>query len=102
MPSNHIKVKFRLFAAFYKSTLTLSICFSVVFAIIAWPAFMRFFGVAFMSGGTVISLMYKEISQQKEYYFYYNRGISKIMLLISCAALNVLFGTIIFLLQPHA
>jgi len=48
-----------------------------------------------MTGGPLLSLFYKEISRKNEYYFYYNRGISKLNLIVVSMALNVLTGIVL-------
>lgn len=94
------KAKIRLMITFYMSTLTLSCCFAIVIAFLASP-FIQSFGFALMSGGTILSLLYKEISHKKEYYFYYNMGLSKIMLFVFCAVVNILLGSICIIFQRH-
>ncbi len=101
MDLERMKTRIQMLLVFYKSTLTLSICFSLVFAVIGGPAPFRNFGIALMTGGTVIGLLYKEISHKNEYYFYYNTGISKLALLFSCAAINTMFGLVLCLVQSY-
>ena len=55
-----------------------------------------------MTGGSLISIFYKEISRKNEYYFYYNRGISKIKLIVVSLILNVLVGVILISIIQNA
>jgi hypothetical protein len=93
----HILKKVRLFVVFYKSTLMLSISFAAVmsaFAMLSSPAIIiRMFGVSLMTGGTIVSLLYKETTLKHEYYFYYNQAISKTALLAVCILVNAFIGT---------
>jgi hypothetical protein len=54
-----------------------------------------------MTGGPLISLFYKEVSRKNEYYFYYNRGISKISLIVMSLAFNALVGVILISIIQH-
>lgn len=47
-------------------------------------------------GGLFSSLLYKEAMRKNEYYFYYNAGISKIMLFTITFALYILFSLLIY------
>jgi hypothetical protein len=87
--------KIKLYWEFYKSTLFANLLFSVVISLIVFPLFFTILPIVIMTGGPVLSLFYKEISQKNEYYFYYNRGISKISLILSNMFLNVLTGLIL-------
>jgi hypothetical protein len=67
------------------------------------PLFMLFaFGVCFLSAGTVITLLYKETSKQNEYYFFYNMGLSKKALLLTCALGNLFVGLIFIVIFIYA
>ncbi len=85
------KKQLTLLFVFYKSTLSLSLTTSALLAIIS-PDFVTAFGICLLSAGTVISLLYHEISRQHTYYFYYNMGIPKWALILTCCCINVLAG----------
>jgi hypothetical protein len=59
------------------------------------------FSVAFMSGGTLCSLLYKELTLKNEYYFYYNLGISKTTLILTCCLVNVLIGVMLIVISMY-
>jgi len=69
------------------------------------PVFMLFtFGIAFLSAGTLITLLYKETSKQHEYYFFYNMGLSKRSLFLTCIIGNLVIGGLfinIYLYAQH-
>ncbi len=54
-----------------------------------------------MTGGPILSIFYKEISKKNEYYFYYNRGISKVNLIAFSMILNMLTGIILIQVITH-
>ena len=56
----------------------------------------------FMFGGPLISFYLKEISRKNEYYFYYNKGISKLSLLITTVILYILLGILAFKISHYA
>src|ERR1700744_2254139 len=85
----------KLLFVFYKSTLTLSVASSVMFAGMSFlhPVFMiPAFGACFLSAGSAITLLYKETSKQNEYYFYYNKSIPKTALILTCIIGNIIIG----------
>jgi hypothetical protein len=100
-------VKIQLLAIFYKSTLTISICFAVMTAALAMFGspiiLLRLFAVSFMTGGTISSLLYREMSPRlkNEYYFYYNQAIAKSTLIITCATINIVIGVLLILISYH-
>jgi len=94
--------QFKLLFIFYKSTLLLSITCGVMLGAINFHLFFVAFGFGFLSAGSVISLTYKEISKQHEYYFYYNKGISKLALILSCILLNFAIGLSLILIETYA
>jgi hypothetical protein len=94
--------KLRLFTVFYKSTLTLSILFSLTVAAIGGMlGFISVFGIAFMTGGWIVSLYYKEATRKNEYVYYQNMGIPKSVLVIACILLNIIIGAIC-IIYDHA
>jgi hypothetical protein len=100
-----VKNKLVLLGVFYKSTLTLSIAISALMATLSIfniPGMLLVFGFCFLSAGTVISLLYKEMSKQHEYYFYYNMGLPKWSLILTCTIGNLLIGIILITLSAYA
>lgn len=85
---------------FHKSTLIINWAFSLGFSFIILSSLtiqslIIPMTIMSMTGGPLISIFYKEITRNNEYYFYYNRGISKINLIIASLILNVLVGAIL-------
>jgi hypothetical protein len=90
-----------LLLVFYKSTLFLSITVSVLLAAVNWPSVLFPFGFCFFTAGTVISILYKEISCPQEYYFYYNKGIPKWWLMLICAGGNLIAGLLLIIISAY-
>lgn len=87
--------KLKLFTVFYKSTLILSIVFSLTVAGFGIAiGFITAFGLAFMTGGWILSLYYKEVTHKNEYLYYQNMGLTKSTLIISCILFNILIGSL--------
>ena len=84
--------RIRLYWEFYKSTLVLSYALSLAISLLYLPAFFKVFPFAIMLGGPLLSLFYKETYRKNEYYFYDNRGITKISLLLVNLALHIITG----------
>jgi hypothetical protein len=93
--------KLKLFSVFYKSTLSLSITFAALVAVMGGRLFITVFGIAFMTGSWILSLYYKEQTRKNEYVYYQNMGITKSALVIFCILLNVLIGSF-FILYDRA
>lgn len=83
----------RFYWEFHKSTLIINWSFSVAFSMILFLPIM--IPIISMTGGPLISVFYKDLSRKNEYYFYYNRGISKVKLIVVSLLLNIFIGAII-------
>ena len=99
---------FMLYWAFYKSTVILNIAVSFALASLATVfsgdvfTFCIYFPGSFATIGLLFVFLYKEIAFPLEYYFYYNRGITKIKLFIFCFLINVLPATLILTILHYA
>ena len=83
-----------MYWTFYKSTITINLGFSGIVGLVALS--ITAFAICMVTFGLFLSLLYKETIHSQEYYFYFNRGISKIKLFIFCIVVNCLLS--IFLL----
>lgn len=90
--------RIKLIWEFYKSTI--AIAWSVAFgtSLILYKHFTQVFLFSTITLGPFVSFLYKELAQKKEYYFYYNRGISKVQLILFTCLINLLIGTFLTLL----
>lgn len=79
--------RIRLYLAFFRTTLLTSIIIGVALAFVASILHSRdFVGSALLfipTFGLGMDLLYKEISYKEKYFFFYNKGISKVELLIA-------------------
>ncbi len=92
---------FRLYWAFYKSTLIISIITSCIAAAILQSggleySYLENLMFCNITVGPFCALMYKEISHPGAYYFYYNRTISKIKLIVSCIIFSIPLSALIY------
>jgi hypothetical protein len=55
-----------------------------------------------MFGGPFVSFYYKEVARKNEFYFYYNKGISKLNLYVKTLIIYILIGIIIHFLLYYA
>jgi hypothetical protein len=83
----------RLFGNFYKRLLVVNVLISLILALLS-SNFLLTLGLSFMSAGFLMSLLYQEQTHKTEYYFYYNKGISKLRLILVSGLLNVTLGLI--------
>ena len=94
----------RIYFAFYTSTIivcsVVSCMVALVSLIVRVPFFVTF-SISIATVGLFFSLLYKEISCPEQYYFYYNKGISKMKLYAFCELINVLIGTLILVFHAQ-
>ena len=105
-------VKLALHWEYFKSTLVLNLASSVLFAffVISFlkslpgpiPSFPVIYIRCCMVGGPLLCFLYKEISRKNEYYFYYNRGITKLSLWIVTLVTYILSGTLLINILEYA
>jgi len=93
--------KIRLYWAFYKSTLATSILVAFACAFLNIAIFWYLLSVGFMTCGTFLSLLYKNLVRHNEYYFYNNCGISKYQLIAFTITINVLIGISILIIKSY-
>jgi hypothetical protein len=60
------------------------------------------FIVSFLTGGYLFGAMIYELSRSREYYYFYNLGISKVRLFLVTYALHLIISTAIILLVIYA
>jgi hypothetical protein len=105
-------VKIKLYWAFFKSTLIMNMAVSFFISFIVYfslkemsenpPAFLNLYIKICIFGGPLISFYYKEITRKPEYYFYYNKGISKLNLIIATLLIYILLGFILLNILRYA
>lgn len=86
---------FRFYLEFYKSHLILNWAISIAFAFLLTPSFLTGLPIMLMTAGPITCIFFQEFSRKKEYFFYYNRGITKLELLLSFLILNIITGAIL-------
>ena len=103
-------VKLALHWEYFKSTLVLNLSSSVLFAFIGGLSFITSsdplpFLIVYirccMFGGPLFCFLYKEMSRKNEYYFYYNRGISKLSLFITTLSTCILTGYLLIIILHY-
>ena len=109
---NKNMVKLTLHWEFFKSTLVLNLSVSVILTFIVFMALKNFYDVppplhivyirCFMIGGPLLCLFYKEMTRKNEYYFYFNRGISKLSLYIVTLSTYILTGSLLIIILHYA
>jgi len=91
----------QLFWEFHKSTLLINWGFSIAFAMVNVSIYFILLPIFTMTGGPILSLFFKELSRKNEYYYYYNRNISKLSLIAGSTAFNLLTGWILIKIISH-
>jgi hypothetical protein len=86
--------KFANIFVYFKSTLTITISISVLALIFGGFETFKYVLILF---GFFISVIIKEVSAKNEYLFYYNNGISKLILIIVGFLMNFIFSLLLIL-----
>ena len=89
----------KMYWAFYKSTVTINLVVSLMFGIVSRSIIV--FAISLVSIGLFFAFLYKEVVRPQEYYFYYNRGISQIKLIIFCMLVNILPSALILIIYNY-
>lgn len=92
-PIKMLKRNLKLKLEFYKSTLLINLIISVVFGLLTKS--VNAFGFSLTLIGFSVALFYKEIYRKREYYLYFNAGISKQQLIFFCFLVNCLFSILV-------
>jgi len=88
-----------LYWAYYRSTIVINLCVSLAIVLIAKDIY--FFAASIAVAGPSFAFLYKEVVRPLEYYFYYNRSISKIKLISFCLTVNIILAVIISLIAYY-
>lgn len=91
----------RLLFTFYRSTLALNWGFSLACSIVVFIQLPKVLPISLMTSGSLLSFYYKSLSRKGDYFFFYNRGISKTQLLTFTLMMNVVVGAILYFLLNH-
>jgi Zn-dependent protease len=85
-----------MYWAFYKSTVTINLVVSLMVGLVTVS--ITVFAIGLVTFGLFFAFLYKEVVRPQEYYFYFNRGISKIKLIIFCILVNILPSALILII----
>jgi len=105
-------VRLTLYWEFFKSTLVFNLASSVLLAIIIYmalkimpdppPPIQVVYIKCCMFGGPILCFLYNEMSRKEEYYFYFNRGVSKISLIVVTLSTYVITGYLLINILRYA
>ena len=88
-----------IYWAFYKSTITVNLVVSLSIGVVSRS--ITVFAISLVSIGLFFAFLYKEAVCPQEYYFYYNRKISKIKLIIFCFLVSILPSSLILIIVHY-
>jgi hypothetical protein len=105
-------VKLTLHWEYFKSTLVQNLSVSVILSFIVYMALKNLSDAppplhivyirCCMIGGPLLCFFYKEMTRKNEYYFYFNRGISKLSLFIVTLSIYILTGSLLIIILHYA
>ncbi len=77
----------------------MNVAFSLCLAMLPMEGFKPFgFPISYMSVGYIISIGYYELSKKNQYYFYFNKGLSRMRLFLFGFAANSVVGLFLILI----
>lgn len=104
-------LKIKLYFNYFISTILINITSSVFFAYIlkllissifkSDTPFFNIYLFCITYGGPLFAFYYKEVTYKNEYYFYYNKGIRKDVLIAFTALLYILTGNFLLLIATY-
>jgi hypothetical protein len=72
--------------------------FSIALSVLMFPVFFDMLPAMLMTGGPILALLFKEVFRSNEFYFYYNKGVSKYHLIITTIAISMSMGLVLFVI----
>jgi hypothetical protein len=106
---------FKIYLTYSLPVLKLNIAFSPLFAFIAsilrknfseqgitLDGYIYLFMLSFLTGGFLLGILLFEFSRHREYYFYYNLGISKLKLIGVTYLLHLILSVPIMMIAHYA
>lgn len=91
----------------FKLDLTLSflatfITATLIHKVITFNLLIYFFMLSFLTGGFLLGILYFEFARNREYYFYYNLGISKLRLILTSYLFHLFIAIPILIIVVYA
>lgn len=84
---------------FYKELLSINVTISICLAVLTHDGFGIYgFPFSFMSAGYLLSLAYFEVTKSNQYYFYFNKSLSRLYLFLSACFINAVLGLVMTLI----
>jgi hypothetical protein len=101
----------RQYLIYNKQILKLSLTVSLLLTILIAPLtpnsitisrVIYSFLFTFITGGYLLGVFYYELARNREYYFFYNQGISKLQLLLASYIIHLLLSLPLFIIAIYA
>lgn len=92
----------KLILLYYKELLSFNLPFSLIVGMLGLTTkngFFQGFMLSFMTGGFLLSLYFYEKRYKAQYYFYFNKGFSRLRLIAYVYAVNMLLMLIYFIIK---
>lgn len=88
----------KLLWLYYKDLIRFNIPFSIIVGLVGMfvSGFLNAFCFSFLTGGFLLSIYFYNLRYSSQYYFYYNKGLTKIHLWSGCCMINVV---VVFILN---
>ena len=101
-------LKLKLLLHYYKSLLRFNLPFSLLASLTGFmfpnqvlPGMLNGFSLSLLTGGFILALYLFEQRYSNQYYFYYNKSLSKIYLITAAYSMNVLLVLLLFVLKLY-
>ena len=87
---------------YYQELHVINVPFSILLGFLGFQisgGFLVSFGLSLLTGGFLLSLYFYEKRYKTNYYFYFNKGLSRLNLILSAYSINVLLLLILLLVK---
>ncbi len=87
-----------LYLFFFSRLFINNLVISLLFSLVDINLFFMTLGLSIITIGFLFSIYYNELTHKNEYYFYYNRGISKVKLIVFAEFINIVIGSLLIVI----
>jgi|SRR5690554_4631001 len=92
------KISTKAVLLYYRDPCMINIPFSLLMGVLAGREFLTGFGISLSTGGMLLAVYFYETNYKENYYFYFNKGLSKPKLWAACSLLNILIMLVLLAL----
>lgn len=100
--------KLKLYLHYHRSLLAFNLPFSLLVSVVGFAVAARGliglingFSLSLLTGSFILSLYFYEQRYKDQYYFYHNKGLGKVALIVGSYLFNVVLAILLFILKLY-